>query len=118
MTGKPNLSSIDLCRATFREVVVLAAESAPGSGLQFAPMPIDGSYFIAPRRPRLTREQMESVERIGEIVALEQLWRDCEYSALLALIPRLKIIAECIAAERSPSENEPKNPSHLIYQMY
>jgi len=118
MTGATNSNSTDLAVAAFREVIVPLARAGQAYRLDFTPKVNDGTYFVPPRRPFLTREDMEAMGRSGELTALDALWRASGCELLLEFVPRLAALAERISAERSAVEATPEAPSQLIYQMY
>jgi hypothetical protein len=102
----------------FREVIVPLARAGEPYRLDFTPVVKKDSYFVRPRRPSLTREDMEAMGRGGEFAALDALWRAQGCERLHELVPRLAAIAERISAERAAVESTPETPSQLIYQMY
>jgi hypothetical protein len=118
MTGATNSNSTDLTLAAFRELIVPLARAGEAYRLDFTPEAKDGSYFVRPRRPSLTREDMEAMGRSGEFTALDALWHARGCARLHELVPRLAAIAERISAERGAVEATPETPSQLIYQMY
>jgi hypothetical protein len=118
MTGAKNSSSTDLAVAAFREVIVPLARAGQAYQVDFTPEVKDGSYFVRPMRPSLTREDMEAMGRSGELTALDALWRAQGCECLFELVPRLEALAERISAERGAAEATPETPSQLIYQMF
>jgi hypothetical protein len=118
MTGATNSSSTDLALAAFRKIIVPLAQAGPAYRLDFTPEVKDGSYFVRPRRPSLTRVDMEAMSRSGELAALDALWRAQGCEQLLELVPHLAALAERISAERGTLEATPETPSQLIYQMF
>jgi hypothetical protein len=118
MTGVTNSSSTDLAVAAFREVIVPLARAGQAYRLDFTPEAKEGSYFVRPQRPSLTREDLEAMGRSGELSALDALWRAQRCEWLFELVPRLAALAERISTERGAVEATPETPSHLIYQMF
>jgi hypothetical protein len=117
MTGATSSSLTELLNAAFDEVIVPLARAGAMDRLDFAPTPANGSYFKAPTRAGLSRDEMLAIGRSGELEALAALWRAQGRHELLALAPRLQAIAAQLEALTAEEDNSGV-PSALIYQMY
>jgi hypothetical protein len=121
MTGAQNSSLTDLIRAVFHETIVPLAQSSQQYRLEFAPEPKNDSYFARPRRPVMSRADMEAMGQCGELEALAALWRAQGCDRLYELVPRLAEVSERLAAAHSGEDKTSETqdtPSTLIYQMY
>jgi hypothetical protein len=118
MTGAQSSSLTDLIRAVFRETIVPLTQSHEQCSLEFAPRPKNDSYFASPRRPVLSRAEMEAMGRAGELQVVAALWRAQDCDKLQELVPRLAEIAQGLAAEHAGEDKASDTPSTLIYQMY
>lgn len=118
MTGDSNLNSIDLALKVFREVIFPLSEKDESGKLEFKASRRNKSYFKTPRRPRLSRKQMEEIATLGVFSCLEELWRKQQLDVLLKVIPHIKAIRAQVSVEQESGKTDPDSPSHLIYQMH
>jgi hypothetical protein len=116
MIGATSSNSTDTIVAVFRELIVAATRSGRRFELQFAPKAKDNSYFEHPRRPILSRADLEATGSMNELSMLAELWRAQGYGELLEIVERLAGIAKLLAVESKDGTTQ--LPSSFIYQMY